>query len=78
MVALLVMLGVGSFCTFVFFQAIIPLLLDRPLFSWFRGQTRVDKLNQRIRVATEAAEADEAEHELHEILDDRIEQANKR
>ena len=78
MVALTVLIVVGSFIAFMALQVVLPLLFNRPILSWFRSESRLDKVHQQIRVATKEAAAVDAEQVLHEFLDDRIERLDKR
>lgn len=61
---------------FLTLQVALPLLFNRPLFSWFRRETRLDKVREQYRIAVQDAETEDAEQDLHEFLDDRIEQIN--
>lgn len=78
MAALFVMFVVGTLGAFTFLQVVFPLLLNRPVFSWFRNKSRLDNLRQRIRVAKQDALTEDAEHNLNEFLDDRIDKITNR
>ncbi len=68
------MLVVGG--AFIFLQVVFPLLLNKPIFSWFRRETKLDKVREQFRVAKQDAVAEDAEDVLHDFLDDRIAQNN--
>lgn len=61
-------------CSFLVLQVMWPLLINKPTFSWFRHATRLDRVREQYRVAVRDAKAEDVEEDLHDFLDDRIEQ----
>lgn len=69
----LLIAGIVILCSLVIcLQVILPAIRNRPLFSWFRRQSRLDKAKQRIRVVHEEILTDELELEALRIQDDSL------
>ncbi len=78
MIALVIFVGISIFGAFLLLQVIGPLFLGKKTFSWWRDKSRLDNAKHQFRVAQADALAEDAEDVLHEFLDDRIDEINKR
>ncbi len=77
MAALFVLFMAATTGAFLVLQVVFPLILNRPILSWFRSASRLDKIKTQFRVAEQAAETADAEQTLHEFLDNQIDKVNK-